>query len=193
MEEPPARPTFPTPPAPTAPWCCRRCGQPCRGHKAPTGVKCRTASCPPVQPIPEHLRAPSCPPASLKATPATEVGREMEAPVISDPPISPLSPPLLLPALSATSPPDNLESLPYPSLPHTSTDSFEPSTLFSLSTSQPLPLPLPLTTGQYKCKKCFKACKDTGSQPFGCEIEDLYGDLVVHPALVQVWPVCCSD
>ena len=58
-----------------------------------------------------------------------------------------------------------------------------------LSPSSPLSSQ-PLSSGLYNCNKCSRTCEDTDIQPLGCDIEELYGDLVMHPALIRV---CCSE
>ena len=172
-----------------APCSCRRCSQPCRGYDGPTGDRCRHVSLP-GPPTPERVRASSHLHVSLLPTPVREEeARERE----TDSSSLALSPLLSLPKLYPICPPDKMASPPYPSLSGTSTNPVEPQALLSPSTFLSQPQPLPLSPGQYTCKKCSKKCKETDIQPLGCTLEDSYGDLVIHPALVKVWPICCSD
>ena len=179
---------------------CQKCQQPVRGHPGPTGMRqCSVATVSLALPL-ERLRSPPGD-QSLSLDTTVKDSDRLEASYL------PASPPMSLPELPPTS-----SDSPSPCQTHTLSQTCQPPALSpsftpsqssspyqpwqpnsqSLPPAIPLP-PQPLAPGQYVCLQCSGTCKDTDIQPLGCSIEDCYGSLEMHPALVRVWPVCCSS
>ena len=182
---------------------CTKCRLPVRGHLGPTGLRRCTAS--PAPPYQELLRSPP----GDQSLSLDSTARDSDRQDASSLPVSPL---MFIPDLFPSDSSSPYQS-PTLSLPCQPPPTFSP-TMASVSPtlSPPLPFqtpsttpllsqrpppttpltPQPLAPGQYVCMECSVTCEDTDIQPLGCSIEDCYGQLKMHPALVRVWPVCCS-